>query len=137
MRIPGLRSSYDKVGQLVFFGRMLDKIRLHAQEKLPADYNRGTGFDARVCSLLHVEYAHVVQRVLTGGTDLEILEWCFAHGRKPTDEEFLVFNSFLTKRGWRDETSGELEKMKRERGFGGRTDIETFFDFHRADEETD
>ena len=25
--IPGLRSCYDKVGRLIYFGRMLDKIR--------------------------------------------------------------------------------------------------------------
>ena len=28
MQIPNLRSSYEKVGEIVFFGRMLDKIRL-------------------------------------------------------------------------------------------------------------
>ena len=31
MQIQGLRSSYDKVGEIVFFGRMLDKIRLHSR----------------------------------------------------------------------------------------------------------
>ena len=34
--IPGLRSPYDTVGGIVQFGRMLDKIRLHAAGKLPA-----------------------------------------------------------------------------------------------------
>jgi hypothetical protein len=78
---------------------MLAKIRLHAQGKLPADYNRGIGFDGRVCHFLHVEYPALVQRVLTGGSDDEILAWCFEHGRKPSEEEILIFNSFLTKRG--------------------------------------
>jgi len=37
--VPGLRSPYVKVGRLVYFGRMLDKIRLHAAGRLPvADY---------------------------------------------------------------------------------------------------
>ena len=48
MHVPGLRSPYLKVGRLVYFGRMLDKIRLHAAGKLPeADYgaNLGKGFD--------------------------------------------------------------------------------------------
>ncbi len=36
--IPGLRSPYAKVGRLVFFGRMLDKIRLRAAGKLPVEY---------------------------------------------------------------------------------------------------
>jgi hypothetical protein len=36
--IPGLRSCYDKVGRLIYFGRMLDKIRLHAAGQLPPEY---------------------------------------------------------------------------------------------------
>ena len=42
MRVPGLRSSYEKVGGIVFFGRMLDKIRFHAAGRLPPGYNLGT-----------------------------------------------------------------------------------------------
>ena len=51
MNVPGLRSAYDQVGGIVHFGRMLDKIRLHAAGKLPADYreNLGIGFDGAVC----------------------------------------------------------------------------------------
>jgi hypothetical protein len=56
MKIPGLRKSAEQVGGIVFFGRMLDKARLHAQGRLPADYNRGTGMDGRVCRFLHIEY---------------------------------------------------------------------------------
>ena len=33
--IPGLRSPFDQVNGLVYFGRMLDKIRLAAAGKLP------------------------------------------------------------------------------------------------------
>lgn len=136
MKIPGLRHSAEQVGGLVFFGRMLDKIRLHAQGKLPADYNRGTGMDGRVCRFLRVEYPALVECVLAGGNDDEVLAWCFARGRKPNEEEIFIFNAFLTKRGWRDDGSAELEKTKEQRGFAGRTDIQTFFDFHKADEES-
>ncbi len=137
MRIPGLRHSAEQVGGIVFFGRMLDKLRLHAQDKLPADYfpYRGTGFDGRVCRFLRLEYSALVERVSAGGSDEEILDWCFVHGQKPSEEEIFIFNAFLMKRGWRDDSSENLEQMKRERGFAGRTDIQTFFDFHRADEE--
>jgi hypothetical protein len=31
----------------------------------------------------------------------------------------------------------ELETMKQKRGFADRPDIQTFFDFHKADEEPD
>ena len=37
-QIPGLRSCYAKVGRFIYFGRMLDKIRLHAAGKLPPEY---------------------------------------------------------------------------------------------------
>jgi len=114
---------------------MLDKIRLHAQGKLPADYKHGTGTDTRVCRFLQVEYPEIAKRTLEGGTDQEVLEWCFEHGCRPNEEDILMFNAFLTKRGWRDSFTEALEQMKRERGFQNRTDIQTFFDFHKADEE--
>jgi len=134
MKIHGLRHSSEQVGGIVFFGRMLDKIRLHAQGKLPLDYKHGAGTDLRVCKFLRVEYPALAERVLAGATDTEALEWCFAHGRKPDDEETFMFNAFLTKRGWRDNQTPELEEMKRQRGFSSRSDIQTFFDFHKADE---
>jgi len=137
MKVPGLRDSAEQVAGVVVVGRMVAKIRLHAQGKLPGDYKRGTGTDARVCRFLQVEYPAVVERVLAGAKDEEVLEWCFAQGRRPNDEELFIFNAFLSKRGWRDNQTHELEQMKRERGFADRTDIQTFFDFHKADEQED
>ncbi len=116
MRVPGLRHSAEPVGGLVFFGRMLGKMRLRAQGRLPPDY-KTTGTDQRVCRFLRVEYAALLERVLAGVTDQEALEWCFTHGRRPNEEEIFTFNGFLTKRGWRDNQTEELEQMKRERGF--------------------
>jgi hypothetical protein len=138
MKVPGLRHSAEQVGGIVFFGRMLDKVRLHAKSALPADYqaNLGAGSDGRVCRFLHVEYPALVECVIAGGTDEEILSWCFDHGCRPSQEEIFVFNAFLTKQGWRDDTTAELEEMKRKWGFADRSDIQTFFDFHKADEET-
>ena len=137
MKVPGLRSSYERVGGIVFFGRMLDKIRLHAQGKLPPDYNLGPGMDGRCARFLRVAYDRIAERTLQGGTDEEILEWCFQHGRRPGEEDILVWNAFMSKRGWRDEASEGLAVEKRERGFAQRHDIQTFFDFHKADEAED
>jgi hypothetical protein len=134
MKIPGLRHSSGQINSIVFFGRMLDKIRLHVQGKLPVEYNLGTGSDGRVCRFLGVEYPAVIERVLAGGSDEEVLAWCFAKGRKPSEEEIHIFNAFLSKQGWRDDTSEELVQMKKRWGFAGRDDIQTFFDFHKADE---
>jgi gluconokinase len=141
MKVAGLRSDYEKVGGIVFFGRMLDKIRLQAAGRLPPGYNVGTAdwshFDSRCTRLLRVGYEELVKRVLQGGTDEEILDWCFQRGRRPSLEEIEIWNDFLTKRGWRDGGSAELAEVKRVRGFANRDDLQTWFDFHQADEEGD
>jgi gluconokinase len=136
MNIPNLRSCHDTVGGIVYFGRMLDKIRLHAQGKLPADYqaNLGQGFDGRCCSFLRVSYDNLIARVKQGGIDDEILQWCFAEGRRPTDEEIEVWNHYMRKRGWRDDASKRLAERLKESGLSHRTDIQTFFDYIDADE---
>jgi hypothetical protein len=134
MQVAGLRSPYDTVGGIVHFGRMLDKLRLHAAGKLPSEYhpNLGIGFDGRCCSLLHVKYEDVVARVKLGGADEEVLQWCFEQGRKPTEEETEVWNDFMRKRGWRDAVSDRLAQRLKESGL--RADIQTMFDYIDADE---
>jgi hypothetical protein len=136
MKIPGLRSPHELVGGIVFFGRMLDKIKLHAQGKLPADYHNalGGGFDGRCCSFLGVKYEDVVVRVKLGGEDQDILEWCFTNGRKPSTEEIEIWNDFLRKRGWRDDATKRLLERKQEHNMTGRDDVQTFFDFIDLDE---
>lgn len=137
MKIPGLRSSYVKVGGLVAFGRLLDKIRLTAQGALPDGWVTGpqVGADRRSVSFLHVTYEALAERVLQGGTDEEVLAWCFQHGRRPSAEDIEVWNEFSVKRGWRDSGTAALETAKREAGLGHRIDIQTWFDFQDADEE--
>ncbi len=136
MNIEGLRSPRDKVGTLVYFGRMLDKIRLHAAEKLPADYvaNLGEGFDKACVQLFGIAYDALVGRVKDGGTDEEILAWCHATGRKLTDQDQFIWNEFMRKRGWNDSASQRLVERKAESGFTARDDIQTFFDYMDADE---
>jgi gluconokinase len=136
MQIPGLRSPHDKVGTLVYFGRMLDKIRLHADGKLPADYtsNLGEGFDKACVQLLGVKYEDVVNRTKEGGTDEEILEWSRKNGRALIDQDQYVWNEFMRKRGWSDSASQRLAERKAESGFSARDDIQTFFDYIDADE---
>ena len=139
MQVPGLRSCHEKVGGILYLGRMFDKIRLHTAGKLPEDYhaNLGKGFDARTLSFLDVDYASLVERVNQGGTDDELLAWCFERGRYPTDEQIEVWNEFMRKRGWNDEASKRLQERKAEGGFSDRADIETFFDYIDLDEGRD
>ena len=134
MKVFGLRSDRDMVGELVFFGRMLDKIRLHAQGRLPSDYNRGHGFDGRLCRFLQIDYAALVTKTLTEEDDAKVLEWCYSTGRRPSEEELFVFNAFLSKRGWQDDVSEWVKEQKANMGLSDRDDIQTAFDIHDADE---
>ena len=131
-------SPYEKVGGLVWVPRMLRKIRLRASGQLPADYlpYMGLGFDRRCVRFLGVAYEAVVERVAAGGTDEEILEWCFATGKRPSEVEIHVWNEYMIKRGWRDTDSPsiDLQEYKEKYGLGHRSDILTYFDFYEVDE---
>jgi len=131
-----LRSPFEKVGGLFYFGRMLDKIRLHASGELPSDYhaNLGKGFDEKSVKFLRVEYNALVECVSQGGTDKEILDWCFTVGRKPSEDDIYVWNEFMRKRGWNDEVSEMVVRRKAETGMTDRSDIQTSFQFIDADE---
>ena len=133
------RSAYDQTGGIVYFARMVHKIRLRAAGTLPADYqaNLGIGFDGRCCRFLGVEYAALRERAVASGTDDEILLWCFERGKRPSEEQILIWNKFMMKRGWRDEDDGstrELQKYKAGSGLADREDILTFFDYYEVDE---
>jgi gluconokinase len=136
MTTVALRSPSEKVGGLFYFGRMLDKIRRHAKGELPPDYhaNLGKGFDEKCVRFLRVNYDQLVERVGKGGTDEEILQWCFYVGRRPSEDDIYVWNEFMRKRGWNDEVSEILNRRKAEGGMADRSDIETAFQFIDADE---
>ncbi len=140
--VPGLRSCYAKVGPLVYFGRMLDKIRLHAAGRLPANYVDDLGdaqvyvLDSRCCRFLGVRYAELRERTLASGTDEEILAWARARGTARTDEDCHIWNRFILKLGWRDERSAVLAKRVAASGLAGRP-IETIVDQVEYDEGRD
>ncbi len=140
--VPGLRSIYSKVGRLIYFGRMLDKIRLHAAGQLPPDYVANLGdsqffvLDGRCCRFLGIAYADLKARTLEGGTDEEILAWAHARGTPRTDEECHIWNRFILKLGWRDERSSVLPQRIRDAGLEGKP-IETIADHIEFDEGRD
>jgi gluconokinase len=138
--VPGLRSPYAKVGRLVYFGRMLDKIRLHAAQALPvSDYaaNLGKGFDGRCCNFLHITYDALKARTLAGGlTDEQLLAWAHEDGGARTDEECDVWNGFMMKRGWRDAGAEILAQRIRESQLEDKP-ILTMFDYIDYDEGRD
>ncbi len=137
--IPGLRSPSDQVSGLVYFGRMLDKIRINAAGALPEGWQpmRGMvkgGFDGRCLQFLNLDYAALEAETLKGGkTDEELLAWAYENGRRPSEEEIEVWNGFMLKRGWRDGGTQRLNERLAEIGLAPGT-VQTMFEFIDIDE---
>jgi len=138
--IPGLRSPFEQVNGLVYFSRMLDKIRLAASGKLPEGWQSSRGapvkgsFDWRCCQFLKVDYAALEAETLKGDkSDAELLDWAFQHGREPDDQEIEVWNAFMTKRGWCDAGTQRLNERLAEIGLPPGT-VQTMFEFIDLDE---
>lgn len=123
---------------MMYFPRMLDKIRMFAQGELHEDYHENLGgakaADGTCCNFLRIDYADLRERVLQGGTDEEILEWCFEKGRRLNEGDLFVWNGFASKLGWRDSITPRLEQRKKEAGIADRDDIVTIPDLIDFDE---
>lgn len=129
---PPFRGPRERVGGLCHLGRLLDKIRLHGRGKLPEEYrpNLGlsVGLDGHLCGFLGIGFDALTERVRAGGTDEEIVEWCFTRGLRPNKVQARVWNEFARKFGWNDHASRVLAAVRQEEGFEERTDIVTSFD---------
>lgn len=137
MEVDGLKGCYERTGGLFYFARMCSKIRLHADGRLPEEYHEmlGDGFDGRTCRYLGVNYEDVRSQVLAGSSDETVVQWCFTNGRQLTDEEILIYNSFMSKRGWRDdETDVFIPEMIKEYGLKDDGSVLTDFDLIEMDE---
>ena len=138
--IPGLRGPSETVSGVVYFGRMLDKIRLAAAGTLPEGWEAARGaavkksFDDRCCLFLAIDYAALEAETLKGDkSDEELLEWTFANGHRPTEDEIEVWNGFMLKRGWRDSGTERVHIRLAEIGLPPGT-VETMFEFIDLDE---
>jgi hypothetical protein len=133
-------SDHLKTHGVVYFARMLSKIRLHAAGQLPSDYVIHLGFandttlDARFCRFWALDYDKVKARALQPGTDEEVFDDLFA-GRQPLNvEHVFAWNLFLLKRGWRDSASDGVAAGKTASDLAHRDDIQTWVDLHDVEE---
>jgi len=114
---------------MIYFPRMLDKIRLHARGELAEGYLANLGrrdrADGACCNFLRVSHADLRERVLQGGTDEEILDWCFEKGRRLNRGDLVIWNAFVAKLGWRDFATPRIVKAKEEAGIAERDNIIT------------
>lgn len=134
MKVP--KSPHEHLHGIVYFPRMLEKIRLHEAGELREDLhaNLGQGFDERCTNFLQVSYVSVAAQVREGLDDEAVLEWCFRQGFRPSEEQIEVWSEFMRKRGWKDAGAEMLLKRKAEGGLTARDDIDTMFKYIDADE---
>ena len=132
------KSPKEMTGGMMYFPRMLDKIRLHARGELTEDYHANLGgpktVDGMCLNFLRVNHADLCKRVQQGGSDEEILEWCFEKGRRLNKGDLIVWNGFFSKFGWNDFATPMLERRKKKYGIVNRTDIVTIPDLIDFDE---
>lgn len=114
-RSPFLRSPRETLGGYVILPRLIDKIRLHAQGKLPAEYianllKPGLTCDGRLLTFTGLDAEKLRHAILAAKTDGEILAWVEQHAKPHTETE---------KRQWIDEIeayrpNAEWAKWRRE-----------------------
>ncbi len=63
--------------------------------------------------------------MLEGGTDSEILKWCYTQGHRLDGNDKLIWNGFISKLGWNDAASAYLVESKAKAGLEDRADIQT------------
>jgi hypothetical protein len=127
------KSPSEMVSGMRYFPRMLDKIRLHARGELGKEYQanlgkENTSADGVCLNFLRIKYSDLRAQVLAGGTDEEILEWCYENGRRLNEADLVVWNGFMAKFGWNDFATPTLERGKKEHGLTDRDDIKTMGD---------
>jgi gluconokinase len=129
-------SAFDETLGMVYFSRMLSKIRLYALGNLREDFheNLSKGMDEWCTKFLRVDYEKLKERVLLGGSDEEILRWCFSLGRELDANDKMIWNDFIRKRGWRDSAAEFLARRKKEGGLENRDDILTMPEYFEVDE---
>ncbi len=99
------RSPKALVGGMAHLGRLIDKIRLR-HEGLIQDYNYfTTGFDKYLVEFLRINPQEFERRVLEGGSDDELLQWVYGHGRRPSEDEVKGWNERILTGGPKDEAA--------------------------------
>lgn len=121
---------------MLYFARMLDKIRKYAASDLREDFhkNRGQALDERCCKYMQINYNDLVDRTLEGGSDEAIFDWCMENGRQLSEVDIYIWNEYSRKIGWNDNRSEMLKTYKADSGLSERDDIITMFAYMDADE---
>ena len=87
-----LRSPRQTLGGYVFLPRLIDKVRLHAQGKLPMEYianllKPGLTLDSRLLTFTGLDAETLRRAILEAKTDEDVLSWVEHHAKPHTDAE--------------------------------------------------
>jgi hypothetical protein len=87
-----LRSPRQTLGGYVFLPRLIDKVRLHAQGKLPLEYignllKAGLTLDGRFLTFTALDTEDLRRAILAAKTDEEVLAWVESHAKPHTKTE--------------------------------------------------
>jgi hypothetical protein len=87
-----LRSPRETLGGYVFLPRLIDKVRLHAQGKLPREYignllKPGLTLDGRLLTFTGIDAEELRRAILAAKTDEKVLAWVEKHARPHADGE--------------------------------------------------
>ena len=140
MKYP--RSSKALLGGIAHLRRFIDKIRLRHDGKIQ-EYNYITvGFDKFLVDFLQINPKSFEQRVLSGGTDDELLAWVKANSRKPSEQEIAQWSQGLLSSGPKDDAArqrfqGRLQDIATKRGVlvSSLPPVHTWVDVIEVDEE--
>jgi len=94
-----LRSPRSSLGGYLILPRLIDKVRLHAQGRLPPEYvgnllKPGSTLDGRFLTFTGLQAEALRAAILSAPTDEAVLAWVEGHGSSPSAEE---------KRRWAEE----------------------------------
>ena len=87
-----IRSPRETLGGYVFLPRLIDKVRLHAQGKLPPEYignllKAGLTLDGRLLTFTGLDAEELRRAILAAKTDEEVLIWVERHAKPHTEAE--------------------------------------------------
>ena len=91
-KLASLRSPREALGGYVFLPRLIDKVRLHAQGKLPPEYignllKPGLTLDGRFLMFTGLDAEELRRAILAAKTDEEVLIWIERHATPHTEAE--------------------------------------------------
>jgi Domain of unknown function (DUF5069) len=135
-----LPSPYEAAAKLVYFPRLIEKIRLHQQGQLPTDFQENFGdkkqwvLDDICCRFLRLSHAQLQTLVTPTATNEEILEQCWLLAGRRSEHEIDIWSGWITRVGWRDAQSPRIAVWKKDLGRDNDESLQTLFDLLDAEE---